>query len=216
MALLHRSTIVPGKLELAAPWLATQPWWPGGSATALVKRGAFRLDDPDGQVGIEVMLVATADGALLVVPLTYRDAPLVGAEAGLLGTMEHSVLGTRWTYDAAVDPVALTALAETVRTEGAAAREMVDGPDGPAEREPSVRARGVVRPGGAVPVVGIGAASEVVTSSDAVATTIVVPGASFVLRRSLDAAWTPDVAPGLLAVSWGTAADVPILAVSAV
>ena len=36
----------------------------------------------------------------LFVPLTYRGAPLAGGEADLVGTTEHSALGTRWVYDA--------------------------------------------------------------------------------------------------------------------
>nr|WP_257910073.1 phosphotransferase [Janibacter limosus] len=46
------------------------------------------------------------------VPLTYRDAPLEGAEAALVGEMEHSVLGHRWVYDAPHDPVYVTQLLE--------------------------------------------------------------------------------------------------------
>ena len=44
------------------------------------------------------------------VPVTYRGAPLAGAEAALLGTSEHGVLGRRWIYDAAQDPVAVAQL----------------------------------------------------------------------------------------------------------
>jgi hypothetical protein len=220
MAHLHRSTIVPGKLELAAAWVGAQPWWTGGPDTTLTKPGAFRLDDPAGRVGIEVIVAGTADGGQVLLPLTYRDAPLEGAEAGLLGTMEHSVLGTRWTYDAAVDPVALTAFADVVRREGTQAREMVDGPEGPdgpgapVERDPSVHVRGSVRSGGTVPVIEIGAASDVVASSDAVATTVHVPGATLVIRRVLDGTWTPDPAPGLLSGSWGSRVGEPLVTVS--
>ncbi|KQO59715.1 maltokinase N-terminal cap-like domain-containing protein [Curtobacterium sp. Leaf261] len=225
MALLHRSTIVPGKLDLAAAWIGRQPWWTGGSDTSLTKPGAFRLDDPEGRVGIEFIVAGTVSGALLLLPLTYRDAPLEGAEAGLLGTMEHSVLGTRWTYDAAVDPVALAAVIEVVRTGGTQAREMIDGPDGPVERVPSVLAHGSVRAagdgrtGGTVPVLGIApasdvvAASDVVTSSDAVSTTVTLPNAQLVVRRLLDGRWTPDDATGLLSATWGDVVDVPIVAV---
>ena len=41
--------------------------------------------------------------------MTYRGAPLAGAEEALIGTSEHGVLGTRWIYDAAHDPVAVAA-----------------------------------------------------------------------------------------------------------
>jgi hypothetical protein len=40
-------------------------------------------------------------------PMAYRSAPLPGAEDGLIGTSEHGVLGRRWIYDAAHDPVAV-------------------------------------------------------------------------------------------------------------
>jgi hypothetical protein len=38
-------------------------------------------------------------------PLTYRGAPAAGADGHLIGTTEHGVLGRRWVYDAAHDPV---------------------------------------------------------------------------------------------------------------
>jgi Maltokinase N-terminal cap domain len=38
------------------------------------------------------------------IPLTYRDDPLQGGEAWLIGIAEHSVLGRRWIYDACGDP----------------------------------------------------------------------------------------------------------------
>ena len=37
---------------------------------------------------------------------TSTWAPLEGAEPYLVGTVDHSVLGTRWVYDAMADPVA--------------------------------------------------------------------------------------------------------------
>ena len=43
--------------------------------------------------------------------MTYRSGPLDGADDALIGTSEHGVLGTRWIYDAAYDPVAVTAAA---------------------------------------------------------------------------------------------------------
>jgi len=46
-------------------------------------------------------------GEVLHLPVTYRGAPLDGAEAHLITTLEHSALGRRWVYDAAGDPVAL-------------------------------------------------------------------------------------------------------------
>ena len=79
-----------------------------------------RVDDPAGQVGVETILVVDEAGAAPVVyqvPLTYRAAPLDGAQSALVGTMEHSVLGRRWVYDGPHDPVyaaQLLALEETL------------------------------------------------------------------------------------------------------
>ncbi|MFG2988852.1 1,4-alpha-glucan branching protein [Streptomyces sp. NPDC048257] len=109
MAVIHHTTMSPGKLELLADWLPSRPWYGGGSGgPQLAKAGGFRLDDPEGEVGIEVMVVTDTRGGAPVtylVPLTYRGAPLKGAEAGLIGTSEHGVLGRRWIYDGTHDPV---------------------------------------------------------------------------------------------------------------
>jgi hypothetical protein len=74
MAVIHKTTLTPGKLVLLSAWLPSQPWYPGGPPD-LVKCGGFRLDDPTGAVGIEFMLVADSSGdgpAVYHVPLTYR------------------------------------------------------------------------------------------------------------------------------------------------
>jgi hypothetical protein len=108
MAVIHNTTLTPGKLELLAAWLPAQPWYRGRGTPVLGRAGGFRLDDPDGAVGIEFMVVAdSASGADLCyqVPLTYRGAPLAGAEPALIGTAEHGVLGLRYVYDGAMDPV---------------------------------------------------------------------------------------------------------------
>ncbi|MDI3421564.1 maltokinase N-terminal cap-like domain-containing protein [Streptomyces luteolus] len=140
MAVIHRTTVKPTKLELLTNWLPTRAWYAGtGTAPALGKAGGFRLDDPAGEVGIEFMVVADTSGGTPVpyhVPLTYRGAPLDGAEDGLVGTLEHGVLGKRWVYDAAHDPVAVEELLQLLagRT-GAQAQSETDVPD------PSVVAR---------------------------------------------------------------------------
>jgi hypothetical protein len=135
MALLHRATIRPTKLELLTDWVPTQPW--GEPGIELV--GAYRFDDPDGLVGIETHILASSAG-LLQAPLTYRGAPLDGADRFLVCTMEHSVLGPRWVYDAVGDPVYARVLASVLLAGAGQAEELVEGADAP--REPSVRVTG--------------------------------------------------------------------------
>ena len=116
MALLHRADLVPGKLELVGGWAPRQPWFVGDKDAPLTTVASFRFDDPDGQVGVETLLVRAGDGPVMQVPLTYRNEELPGAEDHFLGTMEHSVLGTRWTYDGLGDPVYLGELARVILT----------------------------------------------------------------------------------------------------
>ncbi|MFE6686385.1 1,4-alpha-glucan branching protein [Streptomyces sp. NPDC057743] len=114
MAVIHETTLKPTKLELLTAWLPDQPWYTGsGQAPELARAGGFRLDDPQGAVGIEFVVVTDRSGELpraYLVPFTYRGAPLDGAEAGLVGTMEHGVLGRRWVYDGTHDPVLVAQL----------------------------------------------------------------------------------------------------------
>jgi len=109
MAVIHHTTMTPGKLELLTTWLPTRPWYRGnGHAPELDKAGGFRLDDPAGAVGIEFMLLNDSTGPTTYhVPLTYRDAPLDGADEALIGTSMHGVLGQRWIYDGTRDPVSV-------------------------------------------------------------------------------------------------------------
>jgi hypothetical protein len=109
VAQIHNTTMVPSKVELLSGWLPQQPWFLSGEAIALTRVGGFRLDDPDGQVGIEFMFVRNdgsgTDVTTYQVPLTYRSEPLPSAESALIGTSEHGVLGRRWIYDGTSDPV---------------------------------------------------------------------------------------------------------------
>jgi hypothetical protein len=112
MAVIHRTTLRPTKLELLAAWLPTREWY-SAAVAAPEKAGGFRLDDPAGEVGIEFMVVGDAErpaDAPHLVPMTYRAAPLDGAEDALIGTAEHGVLGKRWIYDGTHDPVLVTEL----------------------------------------------------------------------------------------------------------
>lgn len=112
VAIVHEATLVPSKLEAMRAWLPGQSWFTG-DASDLAVVGQFRFVDPEGEVGLQTMLV-TSQGALYQVPLSYRGAPLAGAEDALIVTMEHSVLGTRWVYDSLADPVYAAELLRTV------------------------------------------------------------------------------------------------------
>jgi hypothetical protein len=114
MALFPVATISPTKAELIAEWAPTQPWGPPAELPIEVI-GAYRFDDPEGRVGMEIHLV-TAGDTLLQVPLTYREEPLAGADDALIGEMEHSALGTRWVYDGLRDPQLVIMLAAVAMT----------------------------------------------------------------------------------------------------
>ena len=113
MALLHAAEIRPSKIEIIRAWAPTQPWFVGDDL-GLEPVGAYRFDDPDGEVGIETLIVQAGDGPVLQVPMTYRAAALAGADEWFIATIEHTVLGTRWVYDACGDPVYAAALATTI------------------------------------------------------------------------------------------------------
>jgi Maltokinase N-terminal cap domain len=113
MAVIYHTTITPTKIELLAGWLPSRPWYDGPPRPALAEAGGFRLDDPQGEVGIEFMVVTeTSEGRerTYLTPMTYRGDRLEGADHALIGTTDHGVLGKRWVYDAAGDPVAVAEL----------------------------------------------------------------------------------------------------------
>lgn len=119
MAIVHKgASLVPSKIELVTAWMPRQRWYAGkGHDPQLQRVGGFRLEDPEGEVGGETLLLADTAATPPVVyqvPLTYRGAPLEGAEHALLGTMEHSVLGTRWVYDGPHDLVYVSTLMATI------------------------------------------------------------------------------------------------------
>lgn len=129
MALLHRAELRPSKLELLVPWLPGRSWFAGEAGAEVTRVAAYRFDDPAGEVGVETLLVRAGDGPVLQVPLTYRGAPLDGADDFFVGLVEHSVLGRRWVYDACGDPVYPPLLAAAVLADAGQAEEYfeVDG-----------------------------------------------------------------------------------------
>jgi len=200
MALLHEATLTPTKIQLLEEWLPGRRWYPGdGAPKELGRVGACRFDDPAGEVGIEILLVRDGDGPLLHTPLTYRGAPLPGGERWLIGTMEHSVLGARWVYDAAGDPVYIAVLAEAIRTGGREAEEFVDTPGGQVPREPLMSVRGSGRQ-------ARGTAAEVVRVDEGDPTVVVTNLGELAIRRvltdtppdaglTLDATWAGHPSP---------------------
>ncbi len=112
MALLYRAELSPTKDQMRAACLKGRSWAAGLSAVQTI--ASYRFDDPDGEVGMEAALLADDSGTIVHVPLTYRAAPLEGAQEYLIGTMQHSVLGTRWVYDACGDPVWNTAIVRAI------------------------------------------------------------------------------------------------------
>ena len=148
MALLHTAEITPSKTELLTSWAPTQPWFVGDAGVSVTNLAAYRFDDPEGQVGIETILITAGDGPVLQVPVTYRDAPLAGAEASLITTMQHTVLGKRWVYDATGDPAYLAAVATAALTGGRQAELTIEIDGQMVVREPTAVVAGSGTPGG--------------------------------------------------------------------
>src|SRR5690606_14921969 len=78
------------------------------------------------EVGVETFILKSGNGPELHVPVTYRGAPLDAGDAHLIGTMDHSVLGKRWMYDAAGDPVYAQTLASTILSGGSEVEQYVE------------------------------------------------------------------------------------------
>lgn len=109
---IHDATLNPTKLELLAGWLPKQEWF-FGDADDLTRVASYRFVDPDGEVGIDTLLVRSR-GVTYQVPLTYRGEALDEAADSFVGTIEHSVLGTRYVYDAVGDPVYMVELMRVI------------------------------------------------------------------------------------------------------
>ena len=148
-------TAPQASLGFLAPWMARQRWFANkGALPALEEIGSWSY--PSGEPGVQVvthLLLDHTEGkpALYQVPLTYRDAPLVGADAYLVGTTEHSVLGTRWVYDGTADPVWAAALATAVLTGGTQAEAWFEVDGERQVREPNSTVVGSGSPGTPVP-----------------------------------------------------------------
>jgi Maltokinase N-terminal cap domain len=151
MATLHSAELRPTKIELLSAWVPTQSWADEVDTASLESVGAFRFDDPDGEVGVETHFLRAADGQILQVPLTYRAQALEGADESLITKMHHSVLGERWVYDASVDPVFARTLATTILLGGEQAELIYVGGESPQKREATTFVRGSGSPTETVP-----------------------------------------------------------------
>jgi len=136
----HTATLSPTKQELVEAWLPSRSWAEGRQVTGKV--GEYRFDDPAGEVGVETILWRTDDGTVLQTPLTYRAAPLDGAEAYLVGTTDHSVLGQRWVYDGCGDPVWAAALVDAISTGGRQAQMFIEQDGRRVDVPPRIQVRG--------------------------------------------------------------------------
>lgn len=204
MALIHKATLSPTKVELLAGWLPGRDWHTG--PTGEVRRVAgYRFDDPAGVVGIETMLVRVGDGPVHQVPLTYRDAPLDGGDEWLIGTAEHSVLGKRWVYDAFGDPVYAAALAHAILAGAGQAEEFMQVEGRLEPREPSMG----IAVNGLVDVPAAGAVERVVEGDP---TLIVTEAVELAVLRRLDTG--AELTGAVLTGTWA-GQDVPVPLASA-
>ena len=203
MSIVHKATLTPTKNEIFGAWLAAQSWSPGDLIDPI---GSYRFDDPAGKVGIECVLLEVG-GSVVHLPVSYREAPLDGAEDFLMATTEHSALGTRYVYDACADPVAVGALLTAALT--GATQEPMDVYDNGRlveRRETVVTATGTGSwASNAVPhfdgvtIRSHGAESRVEAGSFVVVVKRVVDGSAADGAESIDVAW-PDGTGSLVGV----------------
>jgi hypothetical protein len=194
--------LTPGKRELIDAWLPSRPWFDG---TPRKPTGSFRFDDPAGEVGMEGFLLGGDGSTTLFVPLTYRGAPLAGAEQHLVGTTEHSELGTRWVYDGAADPVFVQSLVATMLTGAPGVDHEYDIGNGPESRPTNAQVRGSGTPGADVPVI-----STVEAKDDGPLTVVAAGPVEVVLARVVG---TEIAADATLAVTWKGGENVVIAGV---
>lgn len=205
MAVLHHAEISPTKQEMLARWVPEQPWFAGDDDApdaALELLGAYRFDDPDGDVGLEVFLVRQGAGPVLQVPVTYRGRARHGAGSNLVTEMEHSVLGRRWVYDGPHDPVFVAALARAVLGGGEQAEvAFADG----TPRDLGVRVRGTGRE-----PVDLAPPPALDVREDGEETIVGTPDLAVVVRRVLSPAAADHVRDPHLVGTW-SGQETPVL-----
>lgn len=192
MALIYAAELHPSKLELAQAWAPTQPWFPERADAEFRLAGAYRFDDPEGEVGVETLLVSVGD-AVVQIPLTYRGAPLEGGEAHLITTMEHSVLGKRWVYDGAGDPVYIAVTATAILTGGSQAELLLaaDGSGTVVRRDPTALVSGSGAEASGVP---LPAATDITVRNEGDVTFVEAGSIRLAVARVVSAAALASVA----------------------
>lgn len=130
MAYIHQAQLTPSKPEVLRQLLSSREWGEEGELEVL---GAYRFDDPAGEVGVECHLVRVGE-QIYHLPLTYRAAPLEDVEP--ITTMDHSVLGTRYVQDGLEDEVALECFARALAGEQEQAVLEVHAADGTVTTRP--------------------------------------------------------------------------------
>lgn len=126
MAIIYRAELSPSKPEILRDFLSGRSWGESGELEIL---GAYRFDDPDGEVGVECHLVRAGETTYHL-PLAYRPAPVEGAEEHLLTTLQHSVLGERYVYDGLGDELALDCFRRAICGEQSQAELRIVADDG--------------------------------------------------------------------------------------
>lgn len=126
MAIIYRAELSPSKPEILRDFLSGRSWGERGELELL---GAYRFDDPEGEVGVECHLVQVGE-MIYHLPLAYRPGPVPGADEHLLTTLQHSVLGERYVYDGLGDEVALDCFRRALSGEQSQAELRIHADDG--------------------------------------------------------------------------------------
>jgi hypothetical protein len=141
MAIVYpNATLTPSKKELMLGWLPSRSWHDGNEGRTIT--GSFRFDDPEGEVGCEGFLLGGEGLPTYFLALTYRNEEIAGADADLVGTTEHSELGTRWVYDGCADPVFVSEMTRAILTGGTGVDHEYDLGEGPQFSPTSAQVRG--------------------------------------------------------------------------